>query len=195
MHTLVLPSTALSLVPTLLRAQEEGSGPVNLLEPHAGLMFWTLVIFVVLFVVLSRFAFKPLVAAVEARERALEEAIEGAKRDREEAARVLAEHRQQLEAARGEAQRIIADGRATAEQMRVGLLEQTRAQQQELIERARQEIESEKARAIGALHREAVELALAGASKVIERNLDEPANRALVESFLGAIPPSAGAHA
>jgi F-type H+-transporting ATPase subunit b len=175
-----------------LLAQEEG-GRVNLLAPSGGVMFWTLVIFVVLLVVLSRFAFGPLVAAVEAREHALEDAIEGAKRDREEAAKLLAEQRAHLDASRGEAQKLIADGRAAAEKMRSELLEQTRQQQQELLERARRDIEAERDRAIADLRREAVDLALAGASKVIERNLDDAANRQLVENFLASLSVPNGA--
>ena len=177
-----------------LLAQEEG-GRVNLLSPSGGVMFWTLIIFIVLLFVLSRFAFKPLVAAVEAREHALEEAIQGAKRDREEAARQLAEQRAQLAASRGEAQKLIADGRAAAERMRAELLEQTRQQQQELLERARRDIDAERDRAIADLRREAVDLAIAGASKVIERNLDDTSNRQLVESFLGSLAPVDGAQA
>ena len=86
----------------------------GLLTPHGGLMFWTLVIFLVLFFILAKFAFKPITAAVEAREKALEDAIEAAKRDREEAARLLAEHARQLEAARGEAQKLIAEAARSA---------------------------------------------------------------------------------
>ena len=71
--------------------QEEGGA--NLLSPNGGLMFWTIIIFVILLVVLSKFAFKPMLAAVEARERSLQAALDDAKRDREEAQRVLAEHR------------------------------------------------------------------------------------------------------
>ena len=160
---------------------------VNLLSPNGGLMFWTIVIFVLLLVVLSRYAFKPMLAAVEARERSLQDAIDAAKRDREEAERVLAEHRAQLEKARGEAQKLIADGRATAEKLRNDLLEQTKAQQQEMLDRARREIDTEKTNAIAALRREAVDLAIAGAGKVIERNLDNDANRKLVETFLGSV--------
>jgi len=159
----------------------------DLLSPNGGLMFWTIIIFVLLLIVLSRFAFKPMLAAVEARERALQAAIDAAKRDREEAERVLAEHRAQLEKARGEAQKLIADGRATAEKLSADLLAQTKAQQQELLERARREIENDKNNAIAALRREAVDLAIAGASKVIERNLDTDANRKLVESYLGSV--------
>lgn len=180
-----LPLLALSASPLL--AQEEAAGPVNLLEPKTGLMVWTLVIFVILLVVLSRVAFKPLVAAVEAREQALEAAIEGAKRDRDEAARLLAEQRAALEGSRGEAQRLIADGRAAAEKMKSDLLEQARQQQQEIADRARRDIDAERDRAIADLRREAVELALAGASKVVERNLDDAGNRQLVENFLASL--------
>jgi F-type H+-transporting ATPase subunit b len=168
-------------------AQEAKGGGANLLSPNGGLMFWTIVIFVILLVVLSRYAFKPMLSAVEARERSLQAAIDEAKRDRDESARVLAEHRAQLEKARSEAQKLIADGGATAEKLRADLLEQTKAQQQELLDRARREIETEKVNAIAALRREAVDLAIAGAGKVIERNLDNDANRKLVETFLGSV--------
>ena len=171
----------------LLTAVAQESGGANLLSPNGGLMFWTIVIFVILLVVLSRYAFKPMLAAVEARERSLQDQLDQAKRDREEAERVLADHRAQLEKGRAEAQKLIADGRATGEKLRNDLLEQTRVQQQEMLERARRDIETEKVNAIAALRREAVDLAIAGAGKVIERNLDNDANRKLVENYLGSV--------
>ena len=163
----------------------------SLLEPSYGLMVWTLVIFVILAFILSKYAFGPITASVEARERALEAAIESAKRDREEAARLLAEHRANLEASYAESQKIIADARIAAERVRAELVEQAHAEQASILARARQEIESEKVRAIAALRREAVDLAIAGASKVIEKNLDQDANRKLVESFLASVTPAA----
>jgi F-type H+-transporting ATPase subunit b len=198
MRTLLRPlSRPLSLAllsaaarPALAQEAEHGAaaGGGGLLDPHAGLMVWTLLIFAVLLFILTKFAFKPLTAAVEARERALEEAIAGAQRDREEAARLLAEQRAALEGSRGEAQKLIADARGAGEKMRADLLEQTRQQQAELLERARRDIEAERERAVADLRREAVDLALAGASKVIERNLDDAGNRRLVEQFLQTIP-------
>lgn len=167
-------------------AAEEVEG--GLLTPHGGLMFWTLAIFLVVWVILTKYAFKPITAAVEAREKALEDAIAAAKADREEAAKILEEHRRQIEAARGEAQKMIAEGRAIGDKLRAEMIEETRAQQQEMLERARREIESEKVRAIAELRREAVDLAIAGASKVIEKNLDDESNRRIVESFLATIP-------
>jgi F-type H+-transporting ATPase subunit b len=173
------------VVPNVLAAQEESS-KVDLLTPHGGLMVWTLVIFVGLFFILSRYAFGPITRAVEAREQALQDAIDQAKKDREEAARILAEHRTQLEGARGEAQRIIAEGRTVGEKLRTDMLEETRAEQQELLERARREIAGERDRAIAQIREEAVDLAIAAAGKVIEKNLDDSANRKLVEGYIAS---------
>ena len=168
-------------------APEESSGG-DLLTPAGGLMFWTLVTFIVLFIILARLVFPKITAAVEAREKALEDAIEGAKRDREEAAQALAEQKRQIETARNEAQKIIVEGRQTGQQVRAHMIEETRQQQQQMLETARREIAQEKERAIAEMRREAIDLAIAGASKVIERNLDDQSNRKIVESFLSSIP-------
>ena len=184
-----------SLLPFLMLIQEhaaatEGAEAAKggLLSPSGGLMFWTLVIFLILFFVLSRYAFKPITAAVEAREKALEDAIASAKADREAAAKLLAEHRAQIEGARAEAQQMIVEGRQVGEKIRAEMVEETRVQQQDMLERARREIEGEKQRAIADLRREAVDLAIAGAGKVLEKNLDDASNRRIVESFLSSIP-------
>jgi F-type H+-transporting ATPase subunit b len=173
----------LALLRQVAAAPEESASSGDLLTPNGGLMFWTLIIFLILFAILGKLVFPKITAAVEAREKALEEAIEGAKRDRDEAARVLGEQLKQIEAARLEAQKIIVEGRQVGEQLRAQMIEETHQQQ-----RARREIEQEKERAIAELRREAIELAIAGASKVIEKNLDDQANRKIVESFLASIP-------
>lgn len=180
----------LATLPTLASGQEHAAaaeGPVNLLAPNAGLMFWTLVIFLILFGVLTKFAYKPLFAAVESREKALEDAVEGAKRDREEAAKHLSTQLASLESSKVEAQKIIADSRLMAEKVRTDLLEQTKAQQAEMLDSARRMIESEKVAAIAEMRAEAIELAISGASKVIEKNLDSASNRQIVEGFLSSL--------
>jgi F-type H+-transporting ATPase subunit b len=189
MRALLLRSTTLlALSPVALLAQEaEGGGTRTFMKPDTGLMVWTLIIFAVLMFVLSRYAFGPLTRAVEARERSLQEAIDAAKADRDAAAKLLQEHQAQIEAARDDAQKYIAEGRAVAEKMRADMIEQTRKEQQDMLERARRDIESEKDKAISQLRREAVDLALAGASKVIEQNLESQKNRQLVESYLSSI--------
>ena len=183
---LVLLSTANAAAAFAQEGGEHANGG-GLMSLQVNLMFWTLLIFVILYFILSKFAFGPITAAVEAREKALEEAIEAAKRDREQAAKLLQEHQAQIDAARGEAQKIIAEGRTVGEKLRADMVEQTRKEQQDMLERARREIESERDRAIAQLRKEAVDLALAGASKVIEQNLQSDKNRQLVESYLSQI--------
>lgn len=183
--TRALLFVAVFATPALASEAEAPKG--GLLSPAGGLMFWTLLVFAVLFFVLSKFAFKPILAAVEGREAELRQAMDQAKADRDAAAALMAEQKLQLDAARGEAQKIIADGRHTAEKMRADMLEQTKAQQADLLERAKRDIESEKQSAIADLRREAVDLAIAGASKVIEKNLDDASNRKLIESYLSSI--------
>ena len=182
-----IAASAFSAAP-LLAQEAEAHESVNLLSPNTGLMFWTLLIFVILMFVLARYAFKPLTAAVEARERALEEAILQARADRESAAKLLADQTKALDTARAEAQRLIAESRITGEKLRNEMLQETKQQQHDLLDRARAEIDNERKRAIADMRREAVDLALAGASKVIERNLDDQSNRKLVESFLATVP-------
>jgi len=169
----------------LAQAAEPQHG--SLTDLRFNVMLYTLIIFGITYWLLSKYAFGPITASVAAREKALEDAIEGAKRDREAAAKLLEEHRSQLEAARGEAQKVIADGRAVAEKMRHDLLEQTRQEQQGMLERAQREIASERDKAVGQLRREAIHLAIAGAGRVIEANLDSAKNRALVENYLSSI--------
>jgi F-type H+-transporting ATPase subunit b len=186
-----LRSLALLLAAATPALAAEPGAKANLLAPNYGLMFWTLVIFVLLLVVLSKFAFGPITAAVEARERSLQDAIDAAKRDREEAALLLAQHRANLDASRAEGQKLIADARAAAERVRAELVEQAHAEQARMLERARAEIAGEQAKAIAQLRKEAVELAILGAGKVINQNLDRAANRELVESFLASLTPAA----
>ena len=174
---------------TALLAQEEHatSGNTNLLDPKVGLMFWTLIIFVLLLTVLSKYAYKPLLSAVEAREAALEKAISDAKRDRDQAAVLLAEQQKALAETRADVQKVMADGRAAAESMRSEMLDKVKAEGADMLERTRREMQAEKEKAVAELRREAVDLAIAGASKVIGRNLDSATDRSLVESFLSGL--------
>lgn len=186
----------LALVPLLAApafAAEGAEGGGGLLSINPGLMIWTLLIFFMLLFILTKIAYKPLLAAVKKREQALEEAIEGAKRDREEAQKAMEEQRRLISEARTEAQGYVAQGRATAEKVKQQMLEDARHQQQEMMERAKRDIETEKERAIADLRREAVDIAIAAAEKVIERNLDDDANRKIVEKFLSTLEPVKGA--
>ena len=173
-----------------LAAQEAQAAKPGLLTPSGGLMLWTLVIFIVVLVILSKFAYPKILEAVEAREKTLSDAIAAAKKDREDAAALLAEHKKALDATRDEVQKIMTDARATAEKVRTDIVEQAHKEQQSMLERARTEIVAEKDRAMAELRKQTVELAVRAAGKVIERNLDVETNRAIVENFLASIAPT-----
>jgi F-type H+-transporting ATPase subunit b len=168
--------------------QEHAAAPQQgLMSIQLNLMFWTILLFGILFFLVNKYAFPVILGAVESREKALADAIEGAKRDRDEAAKLLADHRAKIEAARDEAQKFIAEARVVAEKSRADLLEKTRADQQEMLERARKDIGVERDKAIAQLRKEAVDIAIAAATKVIEENLDSDKNRKVVESFLSSL--------
>jgi F-type H+-transporting ATPase subunit b len=171
-----------------LAEEGQASGP---LVVNGGLMIWTLVVFGLLFLVLRRFAWPALLGAVEAREKRLEEQLAEAERNRAESARLLEEHKKLLADGRSQASAMLADARTTAEKERALALEKTRQEQDELLERARREIAAERERAIVELRREAVDLSLAAASKLIGERLTSDTDRKLVESYLAALEPGA----
>jgi F-type H+-transporting ATPase subunit b len=170
-----------------LVAQEEhgaGGGP---LSPEPGLILWTLFIFVLLLLVLKRFAWPAVLGAVEAREKALEEQLAEAERNRTEAAALLAEHKKLIADAKAQAHAIIVEARGVAEKERALATEKTRQEQTELLERARREIVAERDRAVADLRREAVDLSLAAATKLIGERLSSDTDRKLVLDYLSTL--------
>ncbi len=172
----------LSLVVTL--QGEHTSGPLSV-EP--GLMIWTVVIFLLLLAVLKKVAWPAVLGAVEAREKALEEQIAEAERNRAEAAALLAEHKKLIADAKAQAHGIIVEARSVAEKERALAMEKTKQEQEELLGRARREIAVERERAIQDLRREAVDLSLAAASKLIGERLGAETDRKLVIDYLATL--------
>jgi F-type H+-transporting ATPase subunit b len=165
-------------------AQEHASGPLTV---EGGLMFWTIVVFLILLAILKKFAWPAILGAVEAREQALERQLAEAARDREQAAALLAEHQKLIAEAKSQAHAILAESRNVAEKDRALAIEKTRQEQDELLARARREIGAERERAVAELRREAVDLSLAAASKLIQKRLDGDTDRKLVIDFLATL--------
>jgi F-type H+-transporting ATPase subunit b len=162
----------------------EGGGP---LEVNGGLVIWTLVVFGLLFFVLKRYAWPAILGAVEAREQALERQLAEAESNRAETARLLAEHKKLLAEGRSQAQALLVEAKSVAEKERAAAIERTRQEQDELLARARREIEAEKDKARADLRREAVDLSLAAAGKLISQRLDSAQDRAIAEAYLASL--------
>ncbi|HEX2249327.1 MAG TPA: F0F1 ATP synthase subunit B [Gemmatimonadales bacterium] len=169
---------------TLLQQEHAARGPLTV---EFGLMFWTIVVFVALLLILRKFAWPALLGAVEARERALEEQLAEAERNRAEAAALLAEHQKLVAEGRASAHALLAEARTAAEKERALAMEKTRQEQEELLERARRDIAAERDRAVNELRREAVDLSLAAASKLIGQRLDSDSDRRLVQEYLASV--------
>lgn len=151
---------------------------------NTGLIFWTLLIFVLLLAVLWKWGWPAILNSVEEREARIAKQLQDAERANADAARLLEEHKKALSDARAEAQEIVARANSVAQKEREQLLAQTRGEQDQLLERAKRDIEAEKEKAILALRREAVDLSIAAASKLVESNLDDEANRRLALEYL-----------
>ncbi len=179
-----MPLAVLRLVQ---EAAPGGARPATPFDINSGLMLWTLVVFGILLVLLWRFGWPSILRSVEERERRIQQQLDDAKRARVEAARLLEEHRRALTAAKAEAQDIVTKAKTVAQKEREALLAKAREEYEHMLARARQEIGAEKEKAILALRREAVDLSIAAASKLIEENLDSEANRRLVVDYLASL--------
>jgi len=177
--------TALLAVLAIVPEGEAAATPFTI---NGGLMIWTLVIFGILMFILAKTAWPAILKQVEEREARIRQQLEDAAKANAEAQRLLAEYQGQLSKARAEAQDLLAQGRVAGEKLREEMVAKGRTEQEELLERARREIALERDRAVAELRREAVELSIAAASKVIERNLDTDADRKLVQDYLSSLP-------
>ncbi|HSJ31694.1 MAG TPA: F0F1 ATP synthase subunit B [Longimicrobiales bacterium] len=178
----------------LLAIAAEGSEP-SIFGINAGVSFWTLVIFILLSVVLAKYAFPPILGYAAAREQRIQDALDEARRQREESEKLLEQQRQELLSARQEAQGLIAEGKHAAERVREDMLARARAEQEELVTRARQDIERDRQKAIESLRREAVDLALAAAGKLVGQRMDAAEDRRLVTEYLKSVDSAPGAGA
>ena len=151
---------------------------------NMGTSFWTLVIFLVLMVVLAKWAFPPILGYAQAREDRIQESLDEAKQARDEAQQALEDQRRELAEARAESQQIIAQGRQDAEKVRQELLNRVESEQREIATRAKREIEREREQALESIRREAVELSVAAAAHLLGRKMDAPEDRRLVEEYL-----------
>ena len=171
----------------LLLLQEEPFSPFSI---NTGLIFWTVLVFLILLGLLWRLGWPAILKSVEERERRIQQQLDEAERARAEAARLLEEHKRALAGARAEAQEMIAKARAVAEKERETLLAKARQEYDDLLMRARKEIGAEQEKAILALRREAVDLSIAVASKLLQAKLDTEANRRLVIDYLADLEKS-----
>jgi F-type H+-transporting ATPase subunit b len=167
-------------------AEAEGGGSA-LITPHIGLVFWTLVTFLLLLFLLSKFAWGPILNAMNAREEGIKGDLENARRQREDAQRLLEDHRAMLTLARKERADAVEAGRRDAERLKSEILDEARKQRELLMKQAEAQIDAGRRQARAALKGEAADLAIHAAGRLMGRNLDDATQRRLVEDYLAEL--------
>tara|TARA_B100000405_G_scaffold205317_1_gene144270 strand:+ start:140 stop:727 length:588 start_codon:yes stop_codon:yes gene_type:complete len=161
-----------------------GEGGGGLYDINTGLSFWTLVVFGILVFILGKYAWGPILAAVDAREKGIQAALDEAAERNQEAETLLEKYKENLADARRQANELLAEGKTAGDSIRMEIEEKARGEAQSIIERARAEIERERDAAIAEIKRESVDLALSAATRLMKENLDQEKDRALVERYL-----------
>jgi F-type H+-transporting ATPase subunit b len=159
-----------------------------LVQPDPGLYIWTILTFLVLLGLLARFAWRPLLAALQARQDRITQSLDEAKRAHEEMERVKRESAEIIRQAHAEAGTIVASSRADAERVREDTKQKARAEAAAILAAAERQIQAEAVRARDAVRREAVDLSVAIASKLIRRNISAEDNRAMIDEMIGSLP-------
>jgi F-type H+-transporting ATPase subunit b len=158
-----------------------------LVKPGIGLMIWTLLVFGITMLLLARLAFPRITAALDKRQKAIEDSIDSAERTREEADRILAEYRQRLTEARAQADEIVQSARQMGDTHEREAKEQAKESAAEAAARAQRDIEAATQRALQELRREVADLTVMATEKVTRKTLDSADQKRLVEEALGEL--------
>ncbi len=158
---------------------------MELVTPSIGLIVWQTLAFLLLVFLLSKFAWKPVLGAIKERERSIDDALEAAKKAKEEMARLTNENEALLKQARAERDLILKEAKQLKDQIVSDAKASAQTEGAKLIEKAKQEIDSQKAAALAEVKNQVAELSLQIAEKVLSKQLeDQKKQEALVSDLL-----------
>ncbi len=157
---------------------------MDLVQPDPGLFFWTIAVFVILLTLLRKFAWMPLLNALEERQAGIRKSLDDADTAKRELEEVQGKAQALMGRARQEADTIIAEARADGARLRDTAKQQAQAEAQSIVENAQRQIQLERDRAVAQIREEAVDLSLEIASKLIRRNLTKADNESLIDDAL-----------
>ncbi len=159
-----------------------------MLEINPGLVIWTLISFVLLVVILGKYAWKPIINALNEREGKIRSALEQADRARAEAAELLKKNEETMARAEEEHRKMMLESKAMAEKMKEEIVGKAREQAQLELQRASEEIQRNVVSARQQLRTEVADLAIKAAEKILDETLDAQKQKKIVDSFLQQLP-------
>jgi F-type H+-transporting ATPase subunit b len=155
-----------------------------LVQTDPGLFIWTIVTFLVLLTLLAKFAWGPLLEALETRQNAIRKSLDDAQQAKEELERLHVESTQIIQRARMDAETIISQSRSDGDRLREELKQKARAEADHIVKNAERQIQLETSRALEQIRHEAIDLSVMIASKIIQRNLSREDNEQLIDEAL-----------
>ncbi len=162
-----------------------------MLEINPGLSLWTLIIFGLLLVLLTKLAWKPILNSLKMRESAIADSLSKAEQARSDAEKLIAETERQRKLNEGQLHKQLREGKEYAERMRSELAASAQAEAKKMLEQAKSQIERDTQNAIAQLRNEAADLAVAAAGKLIDESLNDDKHKKIVEKFISELPTQA----
>ena len=181
----MIANTLFAFVALVVSDTEGGGG--GLLSVNGGLAFWTVLTFLLLLFLLSKFAWKPILSSLKQREDAIKDSLEQAEKAKDEAKQILAQNQNSLAKAEEESKKIIEQSRVFAENLKEQLLKESKEQAQKLVSDATAEIERKKNAAFDELKNQIADISIQAAEKILKENLDADKNKKLVDKYISDI--------
>jgi len=168
-----------------VEAEEHNGG---LLDVNPGLIFWMLITFIILLLILKKIAWKPILGALDEREKFIRDSLDKSEKARSEAERLLALNQTNLNKAEEEAQKIIAQGRDFAEKLKAQIVEESKTEAKKIVDNAGAEIKRKQDEAFESLKSQISELAVQAAEKILRENLDKEKQMRIVNKYIDELP-------
>ena len=159
----------------------------GMVQVHGGTLFWSVIAFLLLFVVLRQVAWGPIISALESREKEIKDALNAAAVAKEDAEKATSDYEKIKQEAHAEAQTILSEAKSVKEKMISDAVEEAKKKADAETDAALQSINAEKQKAVQEIKTAAVDLSIKAASKLIEKNLDTSDNRKLVSDAIDKV--------
>ena len=163
------------------------AGSINLLDVNPGLAIWTLITFTLVLFVLWRFAWKPIIKALDDRNQKVADDLEKSKELRQKAEALLADYEKKIDSAKEEALEIIDEGRKDAEQLRQRILDEAKEEADKIRNRIGNEIEQAKLKALDELESRVVDLSVQVISNVMRKDISNSEHKDIISKELESL--------
>ena len=168
-------------------AAENASWMTSWILPNPGIFLWTVVTFLIVLGILKWKAWGPLMEALDEREKKITSALDAASKAKEEAQKVSSDYEEMIAKAESERQDILAQAKKDADNLRQKKESEADVKCNDMLDKAKKEIEAEKAKALKEIKSVVVDLSVETASKIIRKNLDSNDNRKIAEDTVNSI--------